>query len=189
MMQPRAKRSLVNDILNDTGADSGPPAKSEPTATAVKAKKKAKPETVDPPTAAGSAEAEDAEVPRDEAVEDEGISDMEYMRRRMKRTLAAAEDEPKEQEEKTWEQDEAEDEGEVEGEVEADDGDDVGRGLGESTARDRSHDEVPPDDTDAKTVLETGRLFVRNLPYTATTEELDSLFAPHGEVSQVSRPP
>ncbi|GLU21418.1 hypothetical protein SLE2022_375600 [Rubroshorea leprosula] len=39
------------------------------------------------------------------------------------------------------------------------------------------------DDKDG--VLETGRLFVRNLPYTATEDELEDLFSKFGNVSQV----
>lgn len=38
---------------------------------------------------------------------------------------------------------------------------------------------------DGKDVLETGRLFVRNLPYTATEDELEELFSKFGNVSQV----
>ncbi|XP_057970697.1 multiple RNA-binding domain-containing protein 1 isoform X2 [Malania oleifera] len=35
-----------------------------------------------------------------------------------------------------------------------------------------------------KDVLETGRLFIRNLPYTATEDELEELFSKFGDVSQ-----
>ena len=34
-------------------------------------------------------------------------------------------------------------------------------------------------------IQETGRLFVRNLPYTATEEDLSALFEPHGELAEV----
>ncbi|RKO99197.1 hypothetical protein CXG81DRAFT_14842 [Caulochytrium protostelioides] len=34
-------------------------------------------------------------------------------------------------------------------------------------------------------ILDTGRLFVKNIPYTATEDELEALFAPFGKVSEV----
>ncbi|EMD35195.1 hypothetical protein CERSUDRAFT_116663 [Gelatoporia subvermispora B] len=38
------------------------------------------------------------------------------------------------------------------------------------------------------TILETGRLFLRNLSYTCTDEELKQLFSPYGEIAQVHIP-
>ena len=42
-------------------------------------------------------------------------------------------------------------------------------------------------DSPEDTILQTGRLFVRNLPFTSTDEEVSAHFAAHGEVAQVSR--
>ena len=36
-----------------------------------------------------------------------------------------------------------------------------------------------------ETLADIGRLFVRNLPYTTTEEELADLFSPFGEISEV----
>ena len=49
--------------------------------------------------------------------------------------------------------------------------------------------EKVPDDEDpvVKTILHTARLFVRNLTFTCTEDELRELFQPFGAVSQVSR--
>lgn len=49
--------------------------------------------------------------------------------------------------------------------------------------------EKVPDDEDpvVKTILRTARLFVRNLTFTCTEDELRGLFQPFGAVSQVSR--
>ena len=41
------------------------------------------------------------------------------------------------------------------------------------------------DDT-KETILQTSRLFVRNLSFSCTDEELADLFKPFGEISQVS---
>lgn len=39
--------------------------------------------------------------------------------------------------------------------------------------------------TETSLVQQTGRLFVRNLPYTATATELGALFQEHGELTEV----
>lgn len=45
-----------------------------------------------------------------------------------------------------------------------------------------------PDDEDptVKTILQTARLFIRNLTFTCTEDELRGLFQPFGTISQVS---
>ena len=47
-----------------------------------------------------------------------------------------------------------------------------------------------PDDEDptVKTILQTARLFIRNLTFACTEDELRGLFQPFGTISQVSRP-
>lgn len=42
-----------------------------------------------------------------------------------------------------------------------------------------------PHDTTKDTILQTSRLFVRNLAFSCTDEELAGLFRPFGEISQV----
>jgi multiple RNA-binding domain-containing protein 1 len=52
-----------------------------------------------------------------------------------------------------------------------------------------SHDATKHDttiDTTKSTILQTSRLFVRNLAFSCTDEELAELFKPFGEISQVS---
>ncbi|KAI0078426.1 hypothetical protein K474DRAFT_1593990 [Panus rudis PR-1116 ss-1] len=49
-------------------------------------------------------------------------------------------------------------------------------------------DDKPPEDSVKATILETSRLFLRNLSYTCTDDELLELFKPFGEVSQVHIP-
>ena len=62
-------------------------------------------------------------------------------------------------------------------------------------AFEQSHDEEeppapavkdPPKDDAKETILQTSRLFVRNLSFSCTDEELADLFKPFGEISQVS---
>ncbi|TCD61352.1 Multiple RNA-binding domain-containing protein 1 [Steccherinum ochraceum] len=49
-------------------------------------------------------------------------------------------------------------------------------------------EEEKPEDPTKSTILQTSRLFLRNLSYACTDEELMSLFKPFGEVSQVHIP-
>lgn len=46
---------------------------------------------------------------------------------------------------------------------------------------DRNFTRKLKEDEEEEDVSETGRLFIRNLPYTCTEEELKELFAKHGE--------
>lgn len=46
---------------------------------------------------------------------------------------------------------------------------------------DRNFNRKLKDDEEEEDVAESGRLFIRNLPYTCTEEEIKELFAKHGE--------
>lgn len=46
---------------------------------------------------------------------------------------------------------------------------------------DRNFTRTLKEDEEEEDVAESGRLFVRNLPYTCTEEELQELFAKHGQ--------
>lgn len=50
----------------------------------------------------------------------------------------------------------------------------------------QSQEEEPPPDPVKATILETSRLFLRNLAFSCTEDELRELCEPHGTVSQVS---
>lgn len=59
---------------------------------------------------------------------------------------------------------------------------------GGKSKRDRKDKEIDrnftrklKEDEEEEDVAESGRLFIRNLPYTCTEEELKELFAKHGE--------
>lgn len=46
---------------------------------------------------------------------------------------------------------------------------------------DRNFTRKLKDDEEEEDVADSGRLFIRNLPYTCTEEEIKELFAKHGE--------
>ncbi|KAL1537533.1 multiple RNA-binding domain-containing protein 1-like [Salvia divinorum] len=88
---------------------------------------------------------------------DEFVSDMDYFRSRIK---------------KNWSDSESSD---TEGEAENDFSKEIGNGSNEPSSSPKN---------DKTEVLESTRLFIRNLPYTATEEELENHFSKYGTVSQ-----
>jgi multiple RNA-binding domain-containing protein 1 len=87
---------------------------------------------------------------------EQGLTDMEWMRQRMKGGVEVTADS-----EKVFEQ---------------------------SDSEDQAVNVLDDDDPAVKTILQTARLFIRNLTFTCTEDELRGLFQPFGTVSQVSRP-
>ncbi|KAK2837318.1 hypothetical protein Q5P01_014530 [Channa striata] len=53
---------------------------------------------------------------------------------------------------------------------------------------DRNFTRTPKEDEEEEDVAESGRLFIRNLPYTCTEEEIKELFSKHGPLSEVLFP-
>ncbi|CAI9090689.1 OLC1v1025512C3 [Oldenlandia corymbosa var. corymbosa] len=130
---------------------------------------------------------------RQDLVHDEVISDMDYFKSRVKQA---------------WSDSEGEDEGESDKDADSDDGgnnfaDMETDGMHDAKGKDdvslekskyESLEEPDKEELDkepsltreyGKEALETGRLFVRNLPYTTTEEELEEYFRTCGSVSQV----
>ncbi|XP_034026101.1 probable RNA-binding protein 19 [Thalassophryne amazonica] len=66
----------------------------------------------------------------------------------------------------------------------------VGRSKKDKTEKeiDRNFTRKLKDDEEEEDVAESGRLFIRNLPYTCTEEEIKDLFAEHGPLSEVLFP-
>ncbi|KAK9806736.1 hypothetical protein WJX72_000950 [[Myrmecia] bisecta] len=109
---------------------------------------------------ADGGEGDGAAAPKDAAVMDEGVSDLDYLRSRMKVRLSEEAEEPE---------------------------------LREANQAERSEDE-PASDADEDmsgeagseaSIEETGRLFVRNLPFLATEADLSELFGEYGELAEV----
>ncbi|OSD03770.1 hypothetical protein PYCCODRAFT_1434157 [Trametes coccinea BRFM310] len=102
---------------------------------------------------------EDGEQLDDEAAPAEGLSDMDWLKRHTRPTL----DEPVE---KVFEQSDDESMADA------------------SSGHEEDGSEPLPDPTKA-TILQTSRLFIRNLTFTCTEDELRELFQRHGDISQV----
>ncbi|KAK4046365.1 Multiple RNA-binding domain-containing protein 1 [Microbotryomycetes sp. JL221] len=102
----------------------------------------------------------------DGAAHDDEISDLDYMARRMKRTLTdGLEPEP----DAKWSQDDAEP---------------SLNEVAEKAVKDVS--EVPQSDgEDVAMVLQSGRLFCRNLAFSVQEDDLRSMFEPYGPVEEV----
>ncbi|MCO5563429.1 hypothetical protein L7F22_017071 [Adiantum nelumboides] len=138
----------------------------------------------------GQDEEEEMETKQDEVLDDEGVTDLEYMYKRMRRRIAD-DDEDKVQE-KRFEQS-----GSEAGSNAGDDGnageDDEEEGEEEEDektkrARERERaaleEKARKDEAAVDSIMTTGRLFVRNLPFSAKEEELEAYFSRYGDVSQ-----
>ncbi|KAF7302233.1 hypothetical protein MIND_00790300 [Mycena indigotica] len=99
----------------------------------------------------------DVDDPAVSKMENEEMSDLEWMRRRMKDSAAVGE--------KAFEQ--------------SDD---------EAPPIDEPEPEKAPVDSVKETILQTSRLFVRNLAFSCTEQDLRELFSPFGDISQVHIP-
>ncbi|XP_078156926.1 multiple RNA-binding domain-containing protein 1-like [Carex rostrata] len=122
---------------------------------------------------------------------DEAVTDMDYFKSRVKENWSDSESES----ESESESDKAA-KSKLESESESESEKESGKELEFESESDLKHTErdggqksgsdlEDPSDDNRKLVLDTGRLFVRNLPYTTTEDELRELFSQHGDVSQV----
>lgn len=142
-----------------------------------KAPKKArKPSTEPEPEPEPKPESESEPAPSDGAAQNEELSDLEYMRRRMRHKVAGEAPPAFEQSD----EDEDEDDEEEEEEEEEEDAD-------AAAHRARLAEEEHRDEENVDTIMQFGRLFVRNLPFSATEDELESFFGAYGPVAQVRR--
>lgn len=136
----------------------------------------------------------DREVTPDEALNDEGLTDMDYLARRMKRNVAAdldvegskaAPTAPAKEFEQS--DSEAEDGNEDSSSEEEDAESDDEQAKRRQEEKQKALQEKARKDQEAvDTIMVSGRLFVRNLPFAASEEELHNHFAPFGTVKQVS---
>lgn len=121
----------------------------------------------------------------DGAAQDEELTDAEYLARRMKRKLSEVDDD--------------DEDGVLQ--KEADDGEAADAPEFEQDAEDGGKTDAGPEEVDAgaeekdsawartqETLLETGRLFLRNLPFTTTSDELGELCSAFGSIDQVHIP-
>ncbi|CAH8345378.1 unnamed protein product [Eruca vesicaria subsp. sativa] len=123
------------------------------------------------------------------------VDDLEYFKSRVKKNLSDSDSDSESGSDEDEADDDDDDDGEAEGhdgEAEGHDGD-VGLfpvendGDDDAMEVEKEEDDKMAQDSkaDSDDVLQTGRLFVRNLPYTTTEEELREHFKPYGEISEV----
>ncbi|WFD35547.1 Multiple RNA-binding domain-containing protein 1 [Malassezia cuniculi] len=130
-------------------------------------KKARKPESEPEP------EPEAEPAPSDGVAHNEELSDLEYMRQRMRHKVAGeappvftqSDDEASENESESEEEDPA-----------------------AEAHRAKLAEEQRKDEENVDTLMQSGRLFVRNLPYSATEDELEAFFSTYGPVTQVHIP-
>lgn len=157
-----------------------------------KAKRKEQKQQVEQDQETSAASPPDAEyraVTPDEALNDEGLTDMEYMARRMRRGVGkeggtSANDVTRDKE---FEQSDSE----AGSDDESSDGEDDGapNPLDEERAereRKELEEKARKDQEAVDTIMASARLFVRNLPFAVTEEELAVHFAQFGPLKQVS---
>lgn len=150
----------------------------------------------------------------DPVVADAGVSDMDYLRARVRKNFS--DDEEEEEEEATAEEASESEEEAAAGGSEGEEGQSGDEEMEEAAAADgdgldaifdgkkkpgkpekpaAAAEEAEPglrataagrdrDGDPVTSISQTGRLFVRNLPYTATEEDLRAVFAAHGEVEE-----
>ncbi|GAA5857040.1 hypothetical protein JCM9279_003443 [Rhodotorula babjevae] len=162
--------------LEDAAAPPQPPSASSSSATVAAAPVSAPP---DGPAVVPVVELDDG------AAGDVELSDADYLARRMKRRIDEVDDEGPSAnlaaQDPLWVQEDG-------------DGLSTSRAALEGPGPARAAEEVtlpsaPEGDALARqTILDTARLFVRNLPFTATTQDLEQLFGAHGPVEQVHIP-
>lgn len=145
-------------------------------------------------------ESEGAAVPKDAAVVDAGVSDLDYLKSRMKQAFQEEDDDAAAAASDEEMSDEEEDEEEAEGRdadgsdeaadtAEATDAD-AGKDADADAERRRSGEAAGPAPqvvaaSEAATIAGTGRLFLRNLAYGATEADLAELLRPFGDVTDV----
>ncbi|KAI9291291.1 RNA-binding domain-containing protein [Neoconidiobolus thromboides FSU 785] len=108
------------------------------------------------------------ELEKDELVFDNNVSDMDYLKARMKQNVSdekEIDDNNEKEEPKQGLKDELEE-------------------KTEKTEETEIKEELSPE----AQILDNGRLFVRNLPYTCTEDDLRKLFEKHGPLSEVHMP-
>lgn len=128
----------------------------------------------------------DAEDLSNEPVQDEGMTDLDYMYKRMKRKVG----EDLEVDDQKFEQSdsEKEEDDDKKSEVSEDSVDPIMVRKQQEEKR-QLEEKAGQDEANVDTIMTSGRLFIRNLPFEATEEDLESYFAKYGAVSQVSSPP
>lgn len=190
VMKPRSKRKAWGNGENqDADAALDPATFSEEIPKSVKKRKSAKEDEEKSSVEVDEAE---KEVPMDAAVNDEGMTDLEYMYKRMKRRVGA---DLEEEEQKAYEQSDDEDASKdkkeelpTSEEIDEEEMEEIDEKEAQKQERKRIalEKKAIKDQEDADSIMESGRLFVRNLPFETIEDDLEEYFSKFGQVSQVS---
>ncbi|KAH9461437.1 hypothetical protein Pst134EA_017744 [Puccinia striiformis f. sp. tritici] len=167
LSNPRKNKSLVNEIVEV----SVPATPHQPTNLPVPQERVAVPTTTTTTTTLESSSDRSSSPPPVIGDDDQEMTDKEYLARRMKRKLTDIIDQEPDLQEvnlpepasKEWDQE-----------------DEQPTKIAEQLKPDEPV--VPKDEA---TILESGRLFLRNLAFSVTEEELREIFEPYGNLTQV----
>jgi len=179
LSNPRKHKSLVHEIM-ELSVPHPPKSSSQPTDPPAPHPQKSAPTEKENLAAVESSSRSSSSSPPPVIGDDEEMTDKEYLARRMKRKLTdtielQSEAEKPSPESKEWDQDFGE---------KADENPAVEPQA--NVPNQISHNPTGPAViSEEETILESGRLFLRNLAFSVTEEEIRALFEPFGNVAQV----
>ncbi|XVE88498.1 hypothetical protein DITRI_Ditri19aG0074000 [Diplodiscus trichospermus] len=180
-MQPRVRSKMwANDIVLDTTVNQNGKVIQEKAVAEKKGRQISAPEDIDIDETNNAFDDDETKVPNNLA-RDEVISDMDYFKSRVKKDWSDSETDDNEEN----------GEGDQNGKHNSPSENVILDQIQEGSSNDLDGEIVDPGNpssglkADGDEVLESGRLFVRNLPYTATEDELTEFFSKFGDVSQV----
>ncbi|PWN26296.1 hypothetical protein BDZ90DRAFT_265235 [Jaminaea rosea] len=204
VMAPKKKRKTWQNEEDDPEERLKSAPADEETTDSKKERKRAKKEakveadaaqaattTADANDADGDDDDDNADMEQDEALNDEGLTDLDYMAKRMRRNVGleqqAAQAAAKKA--KQFEQSDSEAGSESsdsdQSDEESDEEEDEVTKAKQEKERLALEEKARKDQEAVDTIMGSGRLFIRNLPFSASEEDLEQHFAVFGPVKQV----
>lgn len=197
VMQPKAKRKAWQNedaLPEQTMQDIVAPEEAIEKKALKKAQKKANADAAASAAAEAAAQSNEAgdesEAEPDATANDVGLTDEEYMRLRMKHKvgtdLDTLEDDPSvpQFEQSDDEKDDKADDSDSDSEDEQVNDEELERK--QAAQRRKAEEAAEKDQKIVDQIMESGRLFIRNLPFAANEDEIQSFFESFGTVKQVS---
>lgn len=199
VMQPKAKRKAWQNEdaqPEQTMQDITAPVEAIEKKAAKKEKKKAKAEAaaalVVPATASEEKDQEEEEAEPDAVANDIGLTDEEYMRLRMKHKVGTDLDTPLD-DPSAPQFEQSDDEKEADADAAESDTDDEDEEVKDAeferkqaALRRKAEEAERKEQEIVDQIMDSGRLFVRNLPFSASEDEIQGFFESFGSVKQVS---
>ncbi|KAK8618630.1 hypothetical protein V6N13_132616 [Hibiscus sabdariffa] len=181
LMQPRVKSKMwANDIVLDTPVNQNSKATEKKDVAEKESRKTSASVDVDSDETDIALDENETKA-SDNVARNEVISDMDYFKSRVKKDWSDSESDDSEEN----------DDGDQKGKQNSSSENVIQDQIQEGSSKDLDGEILDPgnpssgEKDDRDLVLESGRLFVRNLPYTATEDELTELFSKFGDLSQV----